>query len=301
MARYSTLSNKDITSILDRYGIDFHSASPIAGGMTNSSYLVNHKYVLAVLDSHSLESANALVETMLHVRSSGVETPQPLMSQQGIYLQAFKNIPVVLVPFLETKTSSSPLLEKSERIGNLLARLHNISTLSSLPIRARRIPGNALETLENEQCDDLKEAVREMRKPKFENLLESFPQSFCHGDLMNDNILELPNDDLVPIDWETATIDSTILDVGIAAVSAVMQNIPVADFITPLLQGYSQLQQCSATRSVTATAEEVGLATAYACTLMSYHRYLRQNVNYPNPKYSKIYKELLPFVMGTIE
>ncbi|MGR7002442.1 phosphotransferase family protein [Yinghuangia aomiensis] len=40
----------------------------------------------------------------------------------------------------------------------------------------------------------------------------------CHGDLFMDNLVERPDGSLAVIDWETASIDDPVFDLGMAAV-----------------------------------------------------------------------------------
>lgn len=292
MAEYTRFDRAELRTVLAPWGIDVVSAFHIDGGMANTSYLVNDAYVLTALDNHDAASASTLVRTARFIATHGGETPQPIESRNGRFVELNRGRPVILKPYLETRRPPSPEMDRAEGVGALLASLHALPSPDFLPPRGRRIPDDALEMLDGHRCQDLRNAIDCTRTNSFDAILGSHPVALCHGDLMGDNILELRDGRLVAIDWETATVDSTVLDIGISTVTAVKHGIPVPEFLEQLLDGYRSAA------GVAPSLHEAIAATAYACVLMSYHRYVRQNIRYPDPLRADIYKELLPFVFA---
>lgn len=292
LARYTDFDDADIRTILECYGLDLTSARQLDGGMANTSYMVNEAYVLTALDNHDLGSARRLAEFMVYLAAHGLETPQPLSDNHGSLIGEFNGRPLMLKRYVETKVPETGELDRAAGVGALLRKLHKVPVPASLGTLGRRIPVDALSILLGHDCDDLKAAITLVQSHDYAEMLGRYERRICHGDLMGDNILEKPDGTLVAIDWETVTVDAIVLDIGIAAVSAVKSALPVRAFLQQLLDGY-----CADPSAPSIAFRDGMMATVYSCVLMSYHRYVRQNITFPDPTKATIYQDLLPFVM----
>ena len=108
---------------------------------------------------------------------------------------------------------------------------------------------------------------------------------------MEDNIIKTPKGEFIAIDWETLTIDSVILDLGISCISTIRDYNSQENFAAHLAMGYNQDVRTSPVDS-----KDILLSCAYGSGLMAYHRFVRQNITHPNKKLCDSYKELIPLL-----
>lgn len=287
MASYSSLSKKQAEEILAHYGRSVKTIEALEGGMANSSYLIDNELVLTVLDNHSMHSAERLATIMAHVQNAGIETPQALPDNLGNPVRLWNGKPIILKPYVSVTQVSRSELNRASDLGALLNKIHAISAPSWLTRHGRRIPLDALDQLNDQRCDDLKRAIHLVAQSEHMRLFESYPEGFCHGDLMGDNVLEDECAKLIPIDWETASVDCIALDLGISCVSAIKRELPLDEFQNNIVVGYNQAS------SIIFNLNDIDFFTDYARVLMSYHRYIRHNITHPSFCNRDIYKDLI--------
>jgi homoserine kinase type II len=113
-----------------------------------------------------------------------------------------------------------------------------------------------------------------------------------HGDLFADNLIVGPDGDLSIIDWETASLDDPLLDLGMAAVGLCQdKNGNLAtDRLHQLLQGYTTLRPLSEK-----DLAELPTEITHAAVIIAFHRYYRHHVRFPNPERAGYHLRMVDF------
>jgi homoserine kinase type II len=290
MAEYSTIDQNVLDRIRYAFRLPNADLKPIDGGMANSSFVLGMTHVITVLDNHDLTSAQILASTIEHVRASGIATPNVIRSNDGKAIFPF-NGKLFMVKEYAAGTRADNVANLSiAKIGALNARINLVPPFSSISKYGRRIPKDWRQLLKNNVPEDLETAVNDALVLEANGLFDHGELCFTHGDLFLDNMV-WDGSELIALDWETSTIDSALLDLGItltALRSAKRQ--PYDYFISDLIEGYRSVRDCEFV-----ARESVVLAAKYAATMLAFHRYYRQNILFPHPSRFEIYKELIEF------
>ncbi len=295
MATYTTLSPDEVAHLLGQYRLTARSAGPLAGGAANSSYLVHTDdatFVLTVLDNHDRESAQRLADLLEHLATHGIATTRPVRTGAGASLAWSRDRPVLLKEYIGGR-SDTPLPAGGHRAaGETLARLHAVPPPAFLPGRGRRLPagwGVRAATFADREFADWLRSQWDLAR-RVEDL--GGPCGLVHGDYFADNLVVRDDGQIAVLDWETATNDLLVLDLGMAIVGLCRENgrfLP--DRAVDLLHGYVRHRPLG--------AEERGRlhdATRYASLCIAYHRYVRHHLTHPDVSKQHLYREMPRFV-----
>ena len=127
-------------------------------------------------------------------------------------------------------------------------------------------------------------SVRELRS-RYDDVL-------THGDLYPDNLIVRPDGGLSVIDWETASLDDPLLDLGMALVGlAEVGGQLDSDRVRAVLDGYSSVRPLDS-----GDTELLPSMAEHAALIIAFHRYYRHNVRFPNPAQAHRYKEMVGLV-----
>lgn len=294
MAEYSSVTLTDATEILASYDLDPTAIELLTGGMANTSYVVhtvNGLFVMTVLDNHDLVSAESLVRLIDFLTTAGLATPTALHTRNSDGVVSWCGKPVIVKPYIVGKPLDILPEKLLPAVGRLLASIHSVPQPPNLSPEGRHLPRDWQEVLARCPCpplhDELLSASKALDAKEWKNL----PRGFVHGDLFGDNLLLTDSDKLVILDWETATIEPFVLDIGICAVAFCRTNgrFDKEGFVK-LLTGYEE-------RRPLGREEQLLLLVAvrYANAMLAYHRYVRHNIRYPDPAKADLYQELLDF------
>lgn len=290
MARYTTLGPAELEELGQCYGARFEAAAAIDGGMRNSSFRARRAgedVVVKVLDSHGRTSAARLATVIAHVHAAGVPTPAVLPTASGELVGMVVGRPVIVKGFIDGDTSSPLGGEGLHAAGALLARIHQVAAPIGVPVGGRRLPPD-WQTLAA-GADDRLNGIIIAAAAEWESVGE-LPSGFGHGDLFRDNLVRGPGG-LAVIDWEYATIDPFVLDIGIAVVGlcrtgATLHRAQVAD----LLAGYTTVRPIGPHERAA-----LGSAVRYAAAVLAFHRWLHHHVRFPDPTRASHHVELVEF------
>jgi homoserine kinase type II len=288
LADYSLLDEGDLRELAAEFGVTFMRAARVKGGMANSSYLLDGTYILSVLNNHDLVSANELAGIVAHVNAHGVTTPGLIARRDGGTVARFGDVPVILRPYV----AGVPLSERSDLrggdVGALLAGIHMVPPLDGFRSRLRRIPAAWRDDLAGQSCPDLVATVEAAEAFEATGVFEHETFVFTHGDFFPDNIIEQPDGELVPIDWEAAAMDSALFDLGIALVTAATREEGFHSGRARLMvDGYARV------RGVAWDEALVLGAARYAAAMLGLARFVRHNVRLPNAAVKDSYREML--------
>lgn len=317
MADYSTLTATDAAVIGTRYGLDLIDVRPLSGGMTNSSFLALDRttmppgavgsppveaFIVTVLDDHDRASAVALADLMDHLATEGLSTPTPVRTPDGAAITTWDDKPVMVKHYV-AGTLESPLAPRHlPGVGAYLARLHRVAAPPTVPVGGRSLPSDWAEQLQGSPGPDASEVVEpdavepevveviaaaQRDEPRWRDL----PAGLIHGDLFDDNVVIASDDHIVVLDWETASVEPFVLDLGLAAVGLCRTDNRLDPArLDALVAGYETVRRLS-------SDEHAGLpaATEYATALLVFNRFMRHRIHRPDDRKHDLHRELVEF------
>lgn len=286
MATYTGLDQLDLPGLAARYGLGEVRAEPIVGGAVNSSFRLRStagEFVLTVLDGHDAAGAAELARRTRMFAALGVPTGDVVPDLAGSLVAAVGPHQVMLKQWLAGHVHSSFPESLLSDAGELLARLHLLPIAATgLPAGTRRLSERDLTGMEG--CTD-----PEFRDWVTRTAVVPNPRTgtavVCHGDLFMDNLVERPDGSLAVIDWETASIDDPVFDLGMAAVG--LCQSPEGERIDParltlLLDGYTRVRPLP-----DADRARLPDTIVEACVLLAVHRYHRRGTG-------RAHRQLIP-------
>lgn len=291
MAKYSELTDEEIRRACELYGVAVSEITHMAGGAANTTFKIdgdNGDFALTVLDNtaHLKFPVEVLPQILENLRSHDVLTNAPRKSTNNRFIEQLGEHTLMMKSFVDGDCYMTLPDAYLPAAGAALARLHSVPLVSGLPQGARRLR-NADEFLPRFDDQVFAQWVRE----KLENTGQSLPpegSSIIHGDYASDNLVVTSAGDIAIIDWETASIDDPIIDVGWAIVGLCCADGKLnADRLSAFLRGYESKRAFD-------NDERMALkqAAIYAATVLGFYRYVRQHIRFPNPAKFEIYREM---------
>ncbi|SHL02431.1 phosphotransferase [Actinacidiphila paucisporea] len=304
MATYTSLESLDLPSLADRYGLREPVAEPLKGGAANSSFRLDtpgggRAYVLTALDNHDEAGARHLARITRAFADLGLPTAHVVANSDGEDITVLHGKPYLLkelIPGHVEEPLPDALLPAA---GELLAQLHGFPAEAlDLPVGTRRL--NAAHRAAARAFDDrsfaawLDEQLAEIGRHEADRQRPAVP---IHGDLFADNLIVRPDGGLSVIDWETASVDDPLLDLGMAAVGLCQtpEGCLSPERFRLLLGGYDALRPLSAEDRAELPTEIV-----HAAVIIAFHRYHRHNVRFPDPERATYYQQMVTFA-GTVQ
>jgi homoserine kinase type II len=302
VANYSAIDEAARIQLAHAYGADFIALTPLPDGMANSSFRCETDrgpMVVSVLDNHDQLSATRLVRTSEWMRAHGIPTNEIVRRLDGGLLSTLGDTPVVVRRWLPGSTANELAVDRLSEAGRLLAQIHRCRPDAlDVPWGNRRLSA-PLRALLDEFPDQAHAAWIRRRLAKLD---QHFPLADdprrplwvpVHGDFHPTNLVVSGDGGLSVVDWETAAIDEPMLDLGLA----VLGLCRAGDRLDPgrlreFLDGYVRAGAplCSVL---------LGPATEYAAVILSFHRYRRHHMRYPNDAQRAYFREMVSFVEHT--
>jgi homoserine kinase type II len=296
MAEYSRLGSEELDAICSMYAIHVSSYSRLDGGNANSSYLIDSadgRFVVTVLDNHDHTTANALVRLTDHLVAHGIDTPTALASRDGRRVIEWNGTPLVVKPFARGSVEVPLPARLVAPAGALLARIHAVPPPGDLAPNQRRLPATWRDTVPDQGSAAPLHAMLNRAELAL-NTLEAWraaPVGLAHGDLFADNLVASPEGELVPLDWETASVEPLILDIGFTIVGLGRNGSRLdSEGTHSLLAGYKAVRHLEPVERLLVVP-----AVRYANAVLAFHRYLRHNVRFPDVAKRGLYLELVEF------
>ncbi|NJQ01163.1 phosphotransferase [Streptomyces zingiberis] len=296
MASYTLLDDIDVPLIAARYGLDRLRLTPLRGGMANSSFRAEADqgdFVLTVLDNHDHGSAEHLAALTLKLFRRDVRTPAPMPTVDGGLVADMHGRPVILKRWIEGQALDQLPSELLPAAGMLLAEVHAVPTGDlGLPVGARRLSDEHRAAVDSFADRDFAHWLNGRLQGVLATPTEGRRPVLVHGDFHADNLVVHPDNQLSVLDWETATIDDPLLDIGMAlAGHARVDGALAPGRAMQFVDGYCKV------RGLTETdLRQLPTAVEHAALILAFHRYYRHNVRFPNPAKARIHQELIGFV-----
>jgi homoserine kinase type II len=299
VATYTALDALDLPLVAERYGLSGLTAESMKGGAANSSFRLvaseGREYVLTVLDNHDLAGARHLARTTRAFAQLGLSTTQVVADRDG------QGITVVgerlyllkrMIPGYVQDPLPRALLPDA---GELLAQLHGFPADGlDLPVGTRRLSAAhraaGVEFPDQDFAAWLETQLAVIGSHEADHRRAPVP---IHGDLFADNLIVRPDGGLSVIDWETASLDDPLLDLGMAAVGLCQDPAGrlSVERLELLLSGYGRRRPLSAEDRA-----ELPVEIAHAAVIIAFHRYYRHNVRFPNPERATYHRQMIAFV-----
>lgn len=298
MATYSTLRAQDVAVLEEEYGIPLSGLELLAGGMATSSYTArsgDRTVVISILDNQDDAAALRLACTVDHMWRHGVPTGAVVPMRDGGLLGRAGGKRVLIKEFLPGDTLRAFPEGLLPTAGTLLGRIHSTKRDGlDVPVGLRRLSPQLREIL----ADFPDQAHAGWIRHRLERLDAWFPPeddprrprwTLIHGDFTPSNLV-VEDGRLSAIDWETVTIDDPMLDCGMSAL-----NMCVTDgHLDPVrIRRFAEGYRASGREF---EDDWIRPAVEYAAVIVSFHRYRRHHIRFPNPARKDYFRIMVDFV-----
>lgn len=294
MANYSTLTDRDRARIHWLYGIEDSDWIPIRGGAANTSFQVvgtPGPFIVTVVDNTHNLPVGIVSDLLVYLEQSGIRVNAPVRSRRGKLVETTNGHTVMVKPYVEGRCFDLLPEQYLATAGQALASVHLLQVPSTLPEGTRRMTGatTALTRFQDQVfarwvMDGLGESSRVLQL--------SSPRGIVHGDYFADNLIVESDGQIMILDWETASSDLLLLDVGFALTGlARVEGQYDPNRARQFLEGYQSR------RTLTPKEQRyLQQSIVYAATCIGFHRYLRHHIRYPDPSKQHLYREMQGFV-----
>ncbi|CAG6393075.1 phosphotransferase [Streptomyces cocklensis] len=299
MATYTALDDLDLPALAARYGLREPVAQPMKGGAANSSFRLDtphdgRAYVLSALDNHDAASARHLAGVTRGFARLGLPTAQVVANRDGEDVTLVGDRPFLLKDHIAGEVEDPLPSALLPAAGELLATLHGLVPEGlDLPVGTRRLSAEhraaAGDFPDRDFAAWLDGRLAEIGRHEAGHRR---PHTAIHGDLFADNLIVRPDRRLSVIDWETASLDDPLLDLGMAAVGLCQDAAGhlSTERLRLLLHGYNSLRPLTAEDRA-----ELPVEIVHAAVIIAFHRYHRHNVRFPNPDRATYYRLMVAF------
>jgi homoserine kinase type II len=298
VATYTTLDKAAVERICAHYPLTVRCSQQLAGGAANSSFLLDcaeGRFVLTVLDNHDARSARNLTCLLTFLAEQGVLTTTPMATTKGDPLLHWDGHTLLVKKYVPGRCDDRLPDELLAAAGAALAHINALTPAvgeCGLRERGRRLPDDARRT--TEMFADREFATWLLRTLDHAGHVTDLGTStgLVHGDLFADNLVVTDSGNLVILDWETASIDLTVLDLAMAIVGLCrIEGRFSPERTALLLAGYTRERPLTCKEQ-----DNLRDATIYASLIIAYHRYRRHHITHPNPAGQHLYREIPAFV-----
>jgi homoserine kinase type II len=294
MASYSTLTDAQLTEILDRFGLCLLGRERMRGGSANSSLLLETdqgKLVLTISDEKHFEEIENLTALLQFLEQQQFHTSRVLSlpGDPDTTVIDFGGRPLYLKRYIEGETSKHPGPSVLLQAGAELARLHATPVLEFLPKQHAYGQEQFASVIGRGLDDDFEAWLAGKQRRLSSSLDRSLPKGLIHGDLFADNLIVHDDRLVAMIDFEEACHACLVFDIGMALVGLCRRNgdldLPAAD---RFLEGYRQIRRFQ-------EGETVALQrfTEYAAVATAFWRFRHEKLEHPVPGRKECYREMV--------
>lgn len=271
MALHTRLDRMAVEALAADFGLALRSFRHLAGGVVNTSYVLETNdgpHVLTVLEKRDAESGAAYGRYLDALHRAGFPGPEPRASVAGGWTAEVRGKPVVLSRFIAGETNRRLREPELEWMGSVLARLHVEGPQCDLApcLRITRADLAGVPSFPDREFA----AWLLRRHEETRSVLDrGLPVAPTHGDLFPDNVITRADGRLVLIDWEDAAQDIALFDVGMAILGHCSADRVVPRRVNALLRGYGSV------RPLDGDARDLVDSTVYVGLLAVHNRYIR--------------------------
>ena len=297
MARYTTLSSKELARIVAQYPIGASlKLEEIPGGFGNSNFKLittNGEFLLKICDEKDSAELNMQISLLQHLHQYAYPTAYPILTKDQNHLIHETFGSVMLYPFLPG-TQPHPSPNTLAQLGEALAKLHHIPPITGLPHFAMGISQMRpfLQEVRDTQfathpfIESLKSQLESMEP----QLNTSLPMGLLHGDLFLDNTLFKDEQMVAILDFEEGCYDTLLIDVGMAIIGCCYtpQHQLILKAASRFLEAYN------AVRPLTKNEwEHLTCFVHYAALSIAFWRFRQFNIRRPDAQRANTYQEMI--------
>ena len=283
MAVFTQLQQSDVRGIADSYDLTMVDYEPIATGTANSNYLVRAQqasYVLTVFEDATLALTVEHGRLLSLLKEYSFPSPRPLLAVNGEIAIEHNDKPVMMKEYVVGHVYRYPNKRMLRQVGTAMATLHHVPWPYHLSIRQpygvqkhSSIQGQEIDT-EYEDWIAKRLPYLEQQKP------QRLPRGLIHGDIFYDNVLFEGTKLKAIIDFEDATCNDKVFDLGMGIVGLCREGQGVVlEKARALVKGYEQIRELEETEK-----SALQLYVEYAAVTVSCWRYWKYHVDAPSVK-----------------
>ncbi len=293
MAQYTTLTKKDVETILTPYGVkQIKSFNILTGGSENTNYQVqthSKKLVVTICELKTKKNATELGLLLEHLAHSNFETSKIIRTLDNELLTSWQGKPVMVKSFVKGTIIECLPNELITLIGAQLGKLHKVAAPKYLQ--------NHANFGKQEFCDVKKYAPNSLFDIWLSQNLEyiqpfissKLPQGLIHADVFSNNVVvnEL-HDTVVIMDFEEAVKYYRVYDIGMTIIGICGEGVTINfERVRALLKGYQK-----ELKLLDIEINALQGFTVYAGSAMTFWRHSHFNFIKPDPDFFDHYKTL---------
>ena len=290
MAQYVKLQESDIYQIMNEYGLHLIGYEFIDGGAGNTSYwaeTIKNQFVLTVFEIKQGLVSN-VCELLYLLEKFAFPTTRIQKLANGNSFTSFQGKPVMLKPYIIGYVEKELDATMLAQTGEMMGRLHAISSPDSLPDRHEY----GLQTLPPLLKAGIHQEYEHWLAEKYiylkENISEDLPRSLIHGDLFYDNVLFDGKEFKAIIDFEAACNYYQVFDLGMGLLGLCVIDSQVdLNKARSFLKGYQNIRVLEAQEK-----ESLKLFLEYAAISTSSWRFWKYNIDTPIAEKSEKHMEM---------
>jgi homoserine kinase type II len=284
VARYSQLDRSAVEGLAGRFGIYHITAfSVMDGGNENTNYCLetnSGKYVLTLCDQKSLKHTTNLASLLVYLTDHGIRTSRVVVPPKGPIVIMHDQKPVMLKRYVDGNITANLTGNLLVRLGQEMARLHEIPAPSylpkSFPYGRSYFPEVIDSNLDHAYIDWLSEKNSYLQKRIPQNL----PMTFIHGDVFFDNLIVQGDQLMAIIDFEEACHYYRNFDLGMVIVGACRDRQGISfEKAGQFIRGYQKETTLQSVERDTLKAFAV-----YAAVATSFWRFRHYHLRRPEPQ-----------------
>jgi len=293
LAQYTTLTKKDVETILTPYGVkQITSFKILNGGSENTNYQVqtnSEKLVVTICELKKEKNATELAQLLEHLAHNNFKTSTLKRTQDNELLTLWQGKPVMVKSFVEGTIIDHLPNHLITLIGSELGKLHKIEAPNYLQNHAnfgKQEFSNIKKYAANSLFDTWLTQNLDYILPYISSKL---PQGLIHADVFSNNVIvnEL-QETVVIMDFEEAVKYYRVYDIGMTIIGICGEGNTINfEKIRSLLKGYQ--------KEVTLLDIEINALqafTVYAGSAMTFWRHSHFNFIKPDPAFFNHYKDL---------
>ena len=297
MTVYTQLQESDIRETAGSYDLTIVDYEPIAAGASNSNYLLRAQqgsYVLTVFDDKTLAQTVELGRLLSLLKEYAFPTTRPLFAANGEIAIMHKGKPVIMKEYVAGQVHRHPDKTMLHQIGTTMARLHQVPWPDFLSNRRpyglqkfSSIQGQNIDT-EYEGWIAKRLSYLEQQKP------QGLPRGLIHGDIFYDNVLFEGTRLKAIIDFEDATCEDKVFDLGMGIVGLCRKGPGVVpEKARALVKGYEQIRELEEGEK-----RDLQLYVEYAAATVSCWRYWKYHVDAPRVEKADKHRQMVRVAEG---
>ena len=297
MARYTTLSSKELAHIVAQYPIGTAlKLEEIPGGFGNSNFkLTTTKgaFLLKICDEKDATELNMQISLLQHLHQHAYPTVYPILTKTQTHLIHETFGSVMLYPFLQG-TQPQPSPNTLAQLGEALAKLHRIPPITGLPRFAMGISQMRPFFQEVQDTEFATHPFVKLLKSELESLEPHInaplPMGLLHGDLFLDNTLFKGEEMVAILDFEEGCYDTLLIDVGMTIIgccytSAHHLNLKAA---RRFLDAYNSVRPLTESEWT-----HLDRFVHYAAISIAFWRFRQFNIRRPDAQRAHTYQEMI--------